>query len=141
MRETIEEEAVFRRTTEAVRSYVEQPWSWIEWCNPALVATVTSPVAMTLTGAGHAPFLFYLPVLILWGPLFLVSQVMHFGRTDYWSETAIMSLYLASPGLLYLIYTAVVGLSPVAWRWRVFIVVAFAHLAGAMVSAFALPLQ
>lgn len=96
---------------------------------------------MTLGGGGHAPFMFYLPLLILWGPLFLVGQVMQFGNSNVWSSAAIMVQDLALPGLVYPFYTAVVGLSPLAWRWRALKLLVIGHLAGAVVSAFALFLQ
>ena len=103
-----------------VRDYLESHWTWVKWLNPTLIVTVASPVALALTGGGHAPFLFYIPVLILWGPLLLVAQLMEFGHIYHWSASTILIQYLASPGLLYLIYTGIVGLTPRERRWTIF---------------------
>lgn len=122
-----------------MKDSVERQWEWLDWFVPALFALVVNPVVLFLTGAGHAPFIPYIPFLLLWGPLSLVGHLMKYGDIYQWNETAIMAQYIASPSLLYLLYTCIVGLTPGDRRWTVFRAVLAFHLTfTAGVSAYGL---
>lgn len=108
----------------------------LENWNPALWITVPIFVgfinfgAMVLSGGGHAPSAFFLPVLVLEGPVSLVFMLLPWEDMYFrerWGEVVNISA-LVGPSLLYLLYLVLLRLCPPTIRWRVLQVLVSVHV-------------
>jgi hypothetical protein len=114
--------------------YIVNGWEWVWWVNIPGITLLSNVAAVVLTGAGHAPLVFYVPLLLLSGPLLLLGAFVPIDDT-YWRDRWIgwLNLFLVvGPAFLSLVYMFVTWLLASGRRRSVFRGIVLLHIGSAI---------
>lgn len=114
--------------------YIVNGWERVWWVNVPGITLFSNVAAVVLTGAGHAPFVFYIPFLLLAGPLLLLGPFVPIDDM-YWRGRWIewLNLFLVvGPAFLSLIYMFVLWLLPTNHRRSAFRGIVLLHIGSAI---------
>jgi hypothetical protein len=115
-----------------IKHTMSQKWQNEWWYVVPLIVFAINFVCTLLTGAGHAPFIGYLPLLLLWGPLVVPAGVFQWGNI-YQSGSMGAIYILVAPSFLYLAYLAILRITSLERRWAAFMLVALTHLSFSLI--------
>lgn len=114
--------------------YIVNGWEWVWWVNVPGITLFSNVGAVVLTGAGHAPLIFYVPFLLLAGPLLLLGPFVPIDDM-YWRDRWVgwLNLFLVvGPAFLSLVYMFLIWLLASSLRRRVFRGIVLLHIASAV---------